>query len=306
MKKFLIVRIVKAIFTIWFVVTLVFVLTRVSGDPTYWILSDEAPVEVRLELRESLGLNRPIHQQYFETFANVWRGDVGESYYFRRPVNELFAQRAGATLSLGVTAFVLSVVLGIPLGGFAAVKRNSFSDRFSMSVATVVDAIPGFVFAIIMIFIFSLKLHWFPSGGSGSLLNYIMPVVTLAVGPMANIARLTRSSLLDVLKQDYLDCARAKGVLEYKIIYKHALRNALIPVATIVGLQMGFIISGSVVVETVFAWPGIGSLLVTAASTRDFPVVQYGVLVISVAVTLTNALVDLSYAFLDPRIRDNF
>lgn len=306
MKKFFVVRLIKSIITIWFILSLVFVITRLSGDPTQWILPDDASEATRIEVRENLGLDRPISEQYMKMVIGVFNGDAGKSYIYLRPVGDLFAERFGATLQIGIVAFLIAIALGVPLGVLAGVKRNSIFDRLTMGASIAGSTIPNFVFGILMIFFFSLLLRLLPSGGTGTLKHYIMPVIALAVGPMASIARLTRSSLLDVLRQDYLDCARAKGVPEVVVIFKHALRNTLIPVVTIIGLQMGSIIGGSVVVETVFAWPGIGSLIINAAKSRDFPIIQYGVVLISIAVTFTNMLVDLSYAFLDPRIRDNF
>lgn len=306
MKKFLVMRLIKAVVTVWFIVSLVFVLTRISGDPTEWMLPDDAPVEARLELRQSLGLDRPIVEQYGDYISNVLHGDMGKSYYYLKPVGELFSARAAATLKLAVTSFSLAILIGVPLGVIASVHRNTFLDRITMACAIAGYTIPNFVLSILLIFLFSLKLRLLPSGGYGEGINYVMPVLALMVGPMANIARLTRSSMLDVLRQDYLDCARAKGVLESVVIFKHALRNALIPVVTIIGLQIGTLIGGMVVVETVFAWPGIGSLIITSAQNRDFPVVQYGIMICAIIVCVTNLLVDLSYAWLDPRIRDNF
>lgn len=306
MKKFLIVRVVKAIVTIWFIVSMVFVLTRLSGDPTDWMLPDDASIETQMELRESLGLDKPVMEQYRIYISNVLQGDMGNSYYYLRPVGELFEERAEATLKLALTAFSLAILLGVPLGVMASVYRNTFLDRMTMGITIAGYTIPNFVLGILMIFLFSLKLKVLPSGGFGEPRNYVMPVIAMMVGPMANIARLTRSSMLDVLKQDYLDCARAKGVVEWSVIFKHALRNALIPVVTIIGLQIGTLIGGMVVVETVFAWPGIGSLIISSAQNRDFPVVQYGIMICAIIVCLTNVLVDLSYALLDPRIRDNF
>jgi len=305
-KKFLIVRLTKAVLTVWFIVSLVFVLTRISGDPTQWMLPDDASIETRLELRQSLGLDRPVSEQYRNYIGDVFHGDMGKSYYYLKPVGSLFAERAAATIKLAVISFSLAILIGVPLGVLAAVHRNTFMDRLTMGFAIAGYTIPNFVLGILMIFLFSLKLRLLPSGGFGQVTNYVMPVLALMVGPMANIARLTRSSMLDVLRQDYLDCARAKGVVESKVIFKHALRNALIPVVTIIGLQIGTLIGGMVVVETVFAWPGIGSLIISSAQNRDFPVVQYGIMICAIIVCVTNLLVDLSYAWLDPRIRDNF
>lgn len=306
MKKYLIVRLTKAVLTVWFIVSLVFVLTRISGDPTQWMLPDDASIETRLELRQSLGLDRPVAEQYRDYIGDVFQGDMGKSYYYLKPVGELFTERAAATLKLAVVSFSLAILIGVPLGVLAAVHRNTFLDRLTMGFAIAGYTIPNFVLGILLIFLFSLKMRILPSGGYGEGANYVMPVLALMVGPMANIARLTRSSMLDVLRQDYLDCARAKGVVETKVIFKHALRNALIPVVTIIGLQIGTLIGGMVVVETVFAWPGIGSLIISSAQNRDFPVVQYGIMICAIIVCVTNLLVDLSYAWLDPRIRDNF
>lgn len=281
-------------------------MTRISGDPTDWMLPDDASLETRMELRESLGLDKPILEQYVIYISDVLHGDMGESYYYLRPVGELFSERAEATVKLAVTAFSMAILFGVPLGVLASVYRNTVFDRLTMGITIAGYTIPNFVLGILMIFLFSLKMRVLPSGGFGEPKNYVMPVLAMMVGPMANIARLTRSSMLDVLKQDYLDCARAKGVAERIVIFKHALRNALIPVVTIIGLQIGTLIGGMVVVETVFAWPGIGSLLISAAKNRDFPVVQYGIMICAIVVCITNMLVDLSYALLDPRIRDNF
>lgn len=306
MKKFFIKRLAKAAFTVWFIVSLVFVLTRLSGDPTDWMLPDDASVETRQELRESLGLDKSILEQYQIYMSDVSHGDMGKSYYYLRPVGELFAERVEATLKLAVISFSLAILIGVPLGVLASVYQNSLLDRLTMGIAVGGYTIPNFVLGILMIFLFSLKMRILPSSGYGEVKHYVMPVLALMVGPMANIARLTRSSMLDVLKQDYLDCARAKGVVERKVVFKHALRNALVPVVTIIGLQVDTLIGGMVVGETVFAWPGIGSLIILSAQNRDFPVVQYGIMICAIIVCVTNVLVDLSYALLDPRIRDNF
>ncbi|CAI6085712.1 ABC transporter permease [Cohnella sp. JJ-181] len=303
MTRFIVKHLLKAILTIWFIVTVVFVITRMSGDPTDGLLPDDASASVRHEMRVSMGLDRPIHEQYAEYLGDVLAFDMGDSYYYLRPVNELFAERAGRTLTLGVASFVIAIAIGVPLGVLAAIRRNSLADRWMMGFSVAADAIPGFVLGILLIFLFSLGLRMLPSGGSGTAAHYVMPLIALTLGSVANIARLTRSSMLDVLRQDYLDSARARGVRETAVIFKHALRNALIPVVTIIGLHIGALIGGSVVVETVFSFSGLGSLIVSAAQQRDFPVIQYGTMLIAIAVTFTNLLVDLSYGWFDPRIR---
>lgn len=305
MLKYALKRIIKALITIFFILTLVFFFTRMSGDPTNWILPDDATEEQRIEMRHSLGLDRPLHEQYFEVMTSLFTGNAGRSYNYLRPVSELYAERMGATIRLGLISFSLAALVGVTLGTIAAVKRNSFFDRFTIMISIAGSTLPNFVLGILLVFLFCFVLRLLPSGGASSASSYIMPVIAMAVGPMANIARLTRTSLLDVLRQDYLDSARAKGVSEHVVLIKHALRNALIPVITVIGLQVGTLVGGSVVVETVFSWPGIGSLLINGAKMRDYPIVIYGVMLISVAVTVMNTLVDLSYSFLDPRIRDN-
>ncbi len=305
MKKYVLMRLLKAILTIWVVWTLVFILTRLTGDPVDWILSDSADEAARQSMRIQLGLDKPLLTQYFSYFLNMFRGDAGVSYFYKKPVLELFSQRMGATLTLGLWVFGLSVLLGIPIGIYAAIRHNTFGDRAVMGTAVVGYTVPNFVLGILLIFLFSLQLRWLPSGGSeAGIYSYIMPVITLAAGPTASIARLTRSSMLDVIRQEYLDSARIKGVKERRVILVHALRNALVPVITILGGQLSTLIGGSVVVETVFSWPGIGTLIINGAKHRDFPLVQFGVLVIAISVTFVNLLVDLSYNWLDPRIRD--
>ncbi len=305
MKRYILMRVLKALLTIWAVYTLVFFLTRVTGDPIEWLTIAGASDSAKETLRENLGLDLPLWQQYFKSLIGLFTGDTGTSYYYARPVSELFAERIGPTVALGSIVMLVTVLIGIPLGVLAAVRHNTLLDRATMSTAVIGSTMPNFVLGILLIFIFSLKLRLLPSGNTGTPLHYILPVIAMSVGPTASVARLTRSSLLDVIGQDFLDCARAKGMREWKVVLKHGLRNALIPVITILGAQLSAMIGGSVVVETVFAWPGIGTLIVSSAQQRDFPVVVFGVLVIAASVTFVNLLVDLSYGLLDPRIRNS-
>ncbi|MBC5582158.1 ABC transporter permease [Anaerofilum sp. BX8] len=305
MKRYVLMRVLKALLTIWAVYTLVFFLTRVTGDPVEWLTIAGASDSAKETLRQNLGLDLPLVQQYFKSLFGLFTGDTGTSYYYARSVSDLFAERIGPTLSLGAIVMALTILIGVPLGMLAAVRHNTLLDRGLMSLAIVGNTMPNFILGILLIFIFSLKLRALPSGGMGTPLHYILPVIAMAVGPTASVARLTRSSLLDVIGQDHLDCARAKGMREWNVVLKHGMRNALIPVITILGGQLSAMIGGSVVVETVFAWPGIGTLIVTSAQQRDFPVVVFGVLVIAASVTFVNLLVDLSYGLLDPRIRDS-
>lgn len=306
MGKFTIKRILTGLITVWFIWSIVFVLVRISGDPIEWMLPDGSTEEMEQQLRVSLGLDLPLHQQYIKSFTNLFTGDMGVSYHYKRPVSELFSERLGATYMIGLPSYVLSVFLGISLGVLAARYRNSALDRIVMTGATAFYTIPSFAFGILLVLVFSLWLRILPSGNTGTWKHMVMPIIAMTVGPTSSIARLTRNSMLDTLQKEYLDGARMKGVKESIVVYKHALRNSLISVVTSVGMQLGSIIGGSVVVETVFGWPGIGSLLVSAANTRDFPIVQYGVLIISVFVTAANVLVDISYGWLDPKIRESF
>ena len=303
MKRYIIMRILKAIFTIWAVYTLVFFLTRVTGDPVDWLTQAGASDAAKETLRANLGLDLPLSEQYVKSFVGLFTGDTGVSYYYSRQVSDLFAERIWPTLTLGGIVLLITILIGLPLGVVAAVKHNSLMDRLTMSTAIVGSTLPNFVLGILLIFIFSLKLRLLPSGSIGTPQHYILPIIALSVGPIASVARLTRSSLLDVIGNDYLDFARSKGMREWKVVIKHGLRNALLPVITILGSQLSALIGGSVVVETVFAWPGIGTLIVTSAQQRDFPVVVFGVLAIAASVTFVNLLVDLSYGILDPRIR---
>ena len=306
MKKFLIIRFIRSLITIWFVVTIVFIVTRVTQDPTMWILPDDAPLDVRIATRERLGLNRPLHVQYFEMLTSPFTGRTENSYRHHRPVGDLFKERAPATLRLGFMSLGLAILLAVPLGAIAAVKRNTIFDRLSITISIIGSVLPNFVLGIVLILIFSLVLRMLPSGGSATWRHYIMPIMAMSFGSMASIARLTRSSMLDVLRQDYLDFARSKGTREKIVVAVHALRNALIPVVTIIGMQFGSIVGGAAVVETVFSWPGIGSLIVSSASSRDFPVIQYGIIMIGISIAIANMMVDVGYALLDPRIREKF
>ena len=306
MKKYILTRALKVVFTVWFVWSLIFLLTRFSGDPVEWIFADMDTTEAMINtLKESLGLDLPLWQQYVNSLTGLFKGDAGMSYFFSRPVTELFAERIGATVSLGAGALGLAVLIGVPMGILAAMKRGTAYDRACIGITVIGHTVPNFVLGILLIFLFALKLRMLPSGSTGTWKHYIMPMVTLAMGPLTAIARLTRTALLDVIGQDYLDCARAKGVDEKKVIFKHALRNALIPVVTVMAGQVNMLVGGAVIVENVFAWPGLGTLIIKGAQRRDFPVVQYGILMIVIFVSIVNFAVDLSYGSLDPRIRDS-
>jgi len=297
-------RALRGLLTLWVVVTAVFMAGRLSGDPIQWLLPDEASVAQQNELRVRLGLDRPLLAQYGRYLGGLTRGDFGVSYFDRRPVAVVFAERIPATLQLASLALLLALFIGVPVGIVAALTRNSPLDRFVMSLTFIGQALPNYVLGIALILIFSLLLRWLPSGGQGGWLHFIMPVLTLGTASSASIARLTRSGLLDVLGQDYMRTAKAKGLRRADVVLKHGLRNGFLPVLTVLGLQIGTLIGGSVIVETVFAWPGMGRLIVSAVAERDFPVLQFSVLAVAATVVLTNTLVDVLYGTFDPRIRE--
>jgi ABC-type dipeptide/oligopeptide/nickel transport system permease component len=293
----------RALLTLWVVFTLVFFSTRISGNAIDFIWPEGADPVSRQTMIQYLGLDRSLVEQYGLHVRSLLQGDFGLSFYERRPVLTMYTERLAATVSLSGGAFILSLLIGIPCGILAAIKRQTMIGRFLMSGAMLGYATPHFILGILFILTFSLLLGWLPSAGNHTVAHWVMPTLTLAAALAAAVARFTRSAILEVLSQDYVRTARAKGLIEHVVVLKHALRNALIPVITILGLQATALVAGSVVIETVFAWPGIGELLVTAVIGRDYPTVQCGVMLIAALVVLVNFSVDLLYAVVDPRIR---
>jgi peptide/nickel transport system permease protein len=303
MLTYLVRRLFEFCIVILGVLTIVFVLQRFSGDPTNLLLPIDASEEVRAELRHQLGLDQPVPLQYMRFLADVVRGDLGDSYRFRQPALGLVLERLPATLLLAGTSLLISLVIALPLGILAAVRRNSWVDTLATAISLIGQGMPVYWLGLLGILLFAVQWRLLPSMGGGSFLALILPATTLAVYSASRIMRLTRSAMLDVLHQDYVRMARAKGLSEPKVLIKHALRNASIPIVTIVGLQFGGLLGGAVITETVFAWPGVGRLAVNAVQQRDFPVVQAVTLVIALAFSLINLAVDLLYARLNPRIR---
>lgn len=276
----------------------------VPGDPVKMMLSEfqTTPQQIAT-LRAQLHLNDPLPVQFGRFLWNALHGDLGYSIVQRRSVTTELRQNLPATLELTIAGLLIAGLLGISFGIIAAVKQNSWADISSMFVALIGVSMPSFWLGLLFIFAFSLHFRLFPATGGGDLRHLVLPAVTLGLGASAIIARLTRSSMLEVLRQEYVTTARAKGVREYRVILAHALKNALIPVVTIFGLQFGRLLAGTVVIETVFGRPGIGRMLVDAIQAKDFPLVQGTVLVIAVFYVIVNLVVDLIYALLDPRIR---
>lgn len=302
MAEYAITKILKAGITLWLIFTLSFFATRISGDAIDYLVPEGADAKSKAAMVEYYGLDRPWGEQYLASFGNLLRGDLGTSLHFRQPVAELYSQRFPATLSLCGLALLLSFVVSVPLGVLAAVRRNTFTGFAIQAGAFFGYAVPNFVLAILMILVFSFHLQLLPSGGSDTWRHYVMPVTALACTLIASLTRFSRSAMLDVLSQDYIRTARAKGLGEFAVISVHGLRNALITIVTVVGLQAAVLVSGAVVIENVFSWPGIGELLVFSALQRDYPLLQSGVVLVGSVVIIINLLVDMAYAVIDPAV----
>jgi ABC-type dipeptide/oligopeptide/nickel transport system permease component len=281
----------------------VFGLVHLSGDPVLLMVSSDAPPDVVATTRHALGFDRPLHRQFTDYVTRAARGDLGVSLRSSLPVGTLIRERLPATVELTVAALLIAVAVAIPAGIVSAVKRGSALDRLAMVGAVAGQAVPIFWLALLLIAFFGVYLRWLPVFGRGSLAHLVLPAVSLSTVILGRLARLVRSSMLEVLGQDYVRTARAKGVGEVRVLTGHALKNAAIPIVTLLGLQFAQLLGGAVVTETIFAWPGIGRLVVEAIFNRDFPVVQGVVLVVSLIFVAVNLLVDLAYVALDPRIR---
>lgn len=303
MLSFVLRRLQLALITVFGVTLIVFIAARLSGDVVYTLVSDAADQEEIEKVRKELDLDRPAWLQYVSFVANVARGDFGRSIRYQRPVVEVIAERIPKTVQLGLTAFAVAIVGGISLGILAARTRGSIVDRAVRTFAVLAQSMPHFWIGMMAILIFAVTLRWLPTSGSGTWLHLIMPALTLATFPMAAIMRITRSSMLETLDAEYVKFLRVKGVTERLIVWKHALRNALIPVVALSGIQLGNLLGGAVIVETVFSWPGLGNLMVESIISRDYPVIQSGVLMISIFLISLNFAVDLIFGIIDPRIR---
>jgi ABC-type dipeptide/oligopeptide/nickel transport system permease component len=267
------------------------------------MLGMEATEDAIVAARAQFGYDRPLPEQYVRFVGGALRGDLGHSLRFRRPVRELLMETLPATVELAAAAVGIALVLAVPAGIYAAVHRGSVADRLLMGGALIGQAMPIFWLGIMLITLFSVKLGWLPTSGRGSWAQLVMPSVTLSTYVMALLARLTRSNMLDVLREPYVRTARAKGLREALVVHKHALKSAALPIVTVLGLQIGALLSGAVVTETVFNWPGIGTLALRAIQQRDYPVLQGVVLVSAVLFVVINGIVDLLYRLLDPRVR---
>ncbi len=278
-------------------------LHAIPGDPAQALAGPQATLEDVHNLRRALQLDRPLPEQYVRYMGSLLRGDLGRSYRNGKPVSELIAKAWPATAKLSLTSMLVAVVLGVPLGIYAAVRRGSPGDTAAMILSFLGVSMPSFWLALLLIIQFSVVLKWFPFYGMKGAASYVLPSLTLGLGIAANIARLTRTSMLEILGQDYVRTARGKGLGRPRVIWVHALRNAAVPVVTIIGLQFGILLGGQVVTETVFSWPGIGRMIVGALIARDLQIVQGGILVLAFSFAAVNLVTDLIYGLIDPRIR---
>lgn len=307
MIKYIIKRLFALIPVILGVTFLVFMIMQLApGDAAKLMLGEGATQEEVETLREEMGLNDPLIVQYGRYMLDFCQGDLGTSYSTKRPVADEVFSRFPYTLKLSVVAGIVSIILAIPLGIIAAVKQNTLFDNISMIISLIGVSMPVFWLALLLVLFFSLKLGWFPVQGAEGWRSYILPAISLGFMNMAAIARTTRSSMLETIRQDYIRTARAKGVSKREVVVKHAFRNALIPTITVCGIQMGQLLGGSVLTETVFAWPGIGRLLVQSINARDIPMVLGCMVVMTVCFSIVNLLIDLLYGFTDPRIRSMY
>jgi len=280
-----------------------FLLVTLSGDPAFILLPPDAGAEQRAAFRRLYGLDRPLPVQYASYVSHVARGDFGRSFAFGRPAIDVVLERLPATLFLTATAVALGIAIGIPAGVLAAVRAGTLGDRAVMAMVLLGQSVPTFWLGLLMIRIFAVNLRWLPVSGYGGVLNLVMPALALGLYLAALLARLTRSEMLEALAQDYVRTARAKGLSERAVTIVHALKNALLPVVTLIGLQLGALLGGAVVTETVFAWPGIGTLILDAILRKDYPVLLAAVELVAAGFIVINMSLDLLYGYLDPRLR---
>jgi len=303
MKKFILQRLMYSLISLFLLSLTIFLFVRLTGDPTVLLVEPGASKDDMAMIRQQLGLDRPLYVQYATFVADMARGEFGKSFYYRTPVLELYMSRLPSSLLLAAAAMVFSLVIGIPSGILAAVKVGKFWDNAGKIFALLGLSMPQFWVGLLLILFFSVYLGWLPSSGSGTIWHVIMPAYALGWFFAAAHMRITRSSMLEVLGSEYVKLARLKGLPEKRVIVKHALKNALIPVLTLAGINLVLMVNVAVVVETVFAWPGIGRLLYEGIAFRDFPVVQTTVLLSGSMIVVVNLIVDVLYAVIDPRIR---
>jgi peptide/nickel transport system permease protein len=303
--RMLLVRLVRSVAVVFVVVTVVFMMSRAVGDPITLLAPIDASRADIQKIKQQQGLNDPLIQQYGRFLSHAARLDFGTSFRANQPAFDVVRSRFWATLELGIAALAVGLVVGVPAGVLAALRRGTVVDILSRLVALFGQAVPSFWLGLMLILVVSVRLDLLPTGGNANLKSLILPAITLGSFPAAAIMRFTRSAMLEALGQDYIRTARAKGLREWTVIWRHALRNSLLSVVTLLGLQVGSILSGAIVVETVFAWPGLGRLSIQSITAADFPVVQTAVIMTAIWIVAANLVVDISYSLLDPRIRQS-
>ena len=305
MLRYFLQRLLQGVVSVIGASIVIFVISRLSGDPIVLLLPTEAPPALIEQVRRDMGLAEPVWRQYLIFAGKALQGDFGQSYRWQQPALQLVLARLPATIELALAALLFSVALAVPFGVLSAVHRGSWVDKLGKGFAMLGQAMPNFWVGLLMILVFSIELNWLPAYGTGGPANLIMPAIALGWYPVAAQTRIVRSAMLDVLDSDYIRMGRAVGAPEWVLVWKYALRNAAVPLVTILGVYFASMLGGAFVVETIFAWPGVGRTVVEAVFSRDFPVVQVGVLLTSVLFVLSNLLVDLSYGLIDPRIRND-
>lgn len=303
MSAYILQRFFQAILVLLLVSLVVFLVLHLSGDPVSLMIQPGATQEDIDAIRAALGLDRPLYVQYLTFLARAIRGDLGHSLRYRLPCLPIALQRMPATIQLALVAMGIALIVALPAGVLSAVMRNSVFDLTVRFMALIGQAVPFFWLAIMFILIFAVRLHLLPVAGRGSLKHLVMPAVTLSTWPMARITRILRSSLLSVLEEEYMTVARAKGLGRFRLITAHALKNASLPVVTDLALQLGALLNGAIITETIFGWPGFGRLVLDSVAYRDYPMVQASVMIGAVIFVTLNLMADISYAFLDPRVR---
>jgi ABC-type dipeptide/oligopeptide/nickel transport system permease component len=303
MKAYILKRLFHSIFVLVGISLVVFIILHLTGDPAALLMPMDATPEQVAQFRQEMGFNDPVVVQYWRFFKGTLRGDFGKSFRHSQPALDLVMERMPATIQLTLAAMVIALLVAIPVGIISAIRRNSILDHIGMTGALLGQSTPVFWLGIMLILIFSVTLQWFPSSGRGEIQNLVLPAITLGMFTMARTARMMRSSMLEVLGQEYMKTAKAKGLNPLTVVLKHALKNAAIPVVTIIGMELGTLLGGAVITETIFAWPGVGRLAVQAIYNRDYPVVQAAVFLLAAIFVLVNLVVDLLYTYLDPRVK---
>lgn len=303
MTRYLIRRVLQAILVVWGVSTIVFAMSHLTGDPGALLLPANANAQQLAQFKSDMGLDQPLYVQYLKFLGQLARGDLGVSIQRKEPVADLVLARLPQTLKLSGAAFLLSTLIAFPVGIYGATHRGSLGERAVFALTALAQSMPVFWLGLMLILFFGVQLRWLPVAGSDTPLHLVMPAVALSVYSTARNARLLRSSMLEALGNEYVRTARAKGLDERVVVWRHALRNSLIPVITLMGLQLGVLMGGAIVTETVFSWPGVGRLIGDAIAFRDYPLIQGGVLFLSGVFVFANLVVDLVYVAIDPRIR---